>query len=59
MINKLKLEEAKQWLGERYILHPANHIKKGSYKAPDTHRVDVAKTFARIRKQLAVNLQGE
>ena len=45
-----KLKAAVEWLGERWVFHPARHVKKGSYKMPETHKVNVAKTFARIRK---------
>ena len=48
----MTLKQAKEWLGERYVFHPSRHIKKGSYKAPEMHKVNVAKTFARVRKQM-------
>lgn len=47
-----KLKAAVEWLGERHVFHPARHVKRGSYKMPEVHKVNVAKTFAKIRKQL-------
>ena len=50
--NEETLTAAKDWLGDKYVLHPSRYIKKGSYKQPAVHKIDVAKTFARVRKQL-------
>lgn len=47
-----KLRMAKLLLGERYLCHTTNHVKKAPHRTPENGKaVDVAKTFARVRKQ--------
>ena len=42
-----KLRAAIEWMGERYVLHPVNRVKRGNYEHP-VQKVDLAATFARI-----------
>ncbi len=47
-----KLDEAVDWLGEKWVLHPSRRVPKGNYEQK-TMRSDVGATFKRIQKQLA------
>lgn len=48
-----KLRQAKELLGERYLCHPTNHVKKSPRKGPEIDRTDIRKTFARVRREQA------
>ena len=47
-----RLAAAIEYLGPKWVLHPARRIPKGSYKEPIVQRVDVAATFKAARKRL-------
>jgi len=45
-----KLDDAIDWLGEKWVRHPARRVPKGNYEVK-TMRCDVAATFKRVLKQ--------
>lgn len=46
-----KLNRAKEWMGPRYVLHPANRVQRIPLAhQQELHRTDVSATFKRIRK---------
>lgn len=45
----VKLKEAIDTLGPRYVLHPLRRVAKGNYEQT-TMRCDVEATFKRVRK---------
>jgi hypothetical protein len=47
-----KVRAAIEKMGERYVFHPANAVKKAPNKTPEIARTDVAKTFKRIRERI-------
>lgn len=51
-IMQKKLDQAIDWLGERWVLHPARRVQKGNYEQK-VMRCDVAATFKRLQKQMA------
>mgnify|MGYP003662511676 CR=1 FL=1 len=56
-MDEAKLHRAKEWLGTRYVLHPANRVQRiPPAQQQEMHKTDVAATFKRIRKVLT---QGE
>lgn len=45
---RIKTRAAIEYLGPKWVGHPARRIKRGTYKEPEAIRVDLAATFARI-----------
>jgi len=53
MNHQEKLDAAIDWLGERWVFHPARHIKRGDYRPQEIHKADVGETFRREWARLA------
>jgi len=52
-MNDEKLARAIEWMGPRYVLHPANRVPRIPVShQQELHRTDVASTFKRIRKSM-------
>ena len=49
MTNKLK--SAQEYMGAKWLLHPANRIKKRRIPLDDSAGTDIAKTFSRVRRE--------
>ena len=47
-----KLDAAVDWLGERWVLHPARHVQRGNYEQKAL-KCDVAATIKKAQKQMA------
>lgn len=50
---KKTLEQIIAEMGERWLLHPANHIRRRATPFADSAGVDVARTFARVNRERA------
>ena len=53
MMYQEKLDTAINWLGERWVFHPARHIKRGDYRPQEIHKADVGETFRRELARIA------
>ena len=51
MTTEEKRRRAISFLGDRYVLHPSNQVKRNPNRTPDVMRVDVAKTIKRARER--------
>lgn len=51
MNTDIKLQRAVQWLGDRYVFHPDNRVKKGNYETHSNRVTDVAKTCAEFTRR--------
>ena len=63
MNHQEKLDAAVEWLGTRWVFHPARHIQKGDYKPQEIHTSNVAETFkrewARLAQQSTIILEAK
>ena len=59
MTHEEKVRAAKQYLGERYVLHPINRVQHQPENMPDSVRkTDVAATWLRYREQAGLDMVG-
>lgn len=50
--NDTKRQAAIAYLGDRYLCHPSNQVKRNPQKQPATSRVDVARTIKKARERM-------
>lgn len=53
---RLKLANAIEKTGERYVFHEANRVKKAPHRQPESASTDVARTVARYTKRNNLDL---